>query len=78
MEAILRRFPLGSDITVSCVLSDCDAPGLQVAKTFGVMSQCVEKGAYASKREYEAALVSILEAQDVDLVVLAFLAKLRF
>ena len=71
MAAILRRFSVGSDISVSCVLSDCDAPGLETAKSLGVLTQCVPKGAYDSKRDYEEAVVAILRDQKVDLVVLA-------
>jgi len=57
---------------IVCVVSNKrDAFALRRAEQHGIPAIIHENGAYASRRDYDAALVEILRGHDVELVILA-------
>ncbi|GFE61263.1 phosphoribosylglycinamide formyltransferase [Geobacter sp. AOG2] len=57
---------------IACVVSNKrDAFALKRAEQYGIPTIVHESGAYADRRDYDAALVAILRNHDVQLIVLA-------
>lgn len=57
---------------VAAVVSNCaQAPGLAIAREFGVPAQVIEHGRFASREAFDAALVDAIDAHAPALVVLA-------
>jgi len=73
LQAIINRIESGElNARIACVVSNSpDAYALTRAKTHGIPAVIHENAAYASRREYDAALVEILRGYGVKLVVLA-------
>jgi len=73
LQAIINRIESGDlNARIACVISNCpDAYALRRAKAHGIPAVIHENSAYASRREYDAALVEILRGYGVKLVVLA-------
>ena len=73
LQAIINRIESGDlNARIACVISNCpDAYALTRAKAHGIPAVIHENSAYASRREYDAALVEILRGYGVKLVVLA-------
>jgi len=62
----------GANFSVRLVISDRpDAPGLKKAARFGIPAQHVDPKRFAGKAEYEKAICSLLDREDIDLVCLA-------
>lgn len=77
LEAILRtardeRWDSAADARVAVVVSNrAAAPGLAIAREFGVPVQVIEHGRFASREAFDAALVDAIDAHAPALVVLA-------
>jgi phosphoribosylglycinamide formyltransferase-1 len=77
LEAILRtardeRWDSAADARVAAVVSNrAEAPGLAIAREFGVAVQVIEHGRFASREAFDAALVDAIDAHAPSLVVLA-------
>ncbi|GMV59021.1 phosphoribosylglycinamide formyltransferase [Betaproteobacteria bacterium PRO7] len=77
LEAILRtardeRWDSAADARVAAVVSNrAAAPGLAIAREFGVPVQVIEHGRFASREAFDAALVDAIDAHAPALVVLA-------
>lgn len=77
LEAILRtardeRWDSAADARVAAVVSNrAEAPGLAIAREFGVAVQVIEHGRFASREAFDAALVDAIDAHAPALVVLA-------
>lgn len=77
LEAILRtardeRWDRAADARVAAVVSNrAAAPGLAIAREFGVPVQVIEHGRFASREAFDAALVDAIDAHAPALVVLA-------
>ncbi len=62
---------------IACVIADrADAMGVELARAQGIPAQVIERGAYADKASFEAALVSALDAAGVEVVALAGFMRL--
>ncbi len=61
---------LGGNI-VAVVSDNPDAYGLERATTAGIPAKVVEPGCYASREEYDSALMTIIDQFEPDLLVLA-------
>lgn len=58
--------------TIAAVISNvADAKGLDVAKSHGIATAVVDHRKYASRADFDAALLEVIDAQQPDLVVLA-------
>lgn len=73
LQAIIDRIEAGDlSATIACVISNNpDAYALTRAAAYGIPTVIHEKGRFASRREYDAATVEILQKHSVNLVVLA-------
>ena len=73
LQAIIDRIEAGDiPATIACVISNkSDAYALTRAARYGIPTVVHENNGYASRREYDAATVAILQKHDVKLVVLA-------
>jgi phosphoribosylglycinamide formyltransferase 1 len=73
LQAILRAIDDGRlEAAVAIVLSNrAAAPGLAIARGAGIETAVIEPRAYASRADYDRALVAALRARSVDLVCLA-------
>lgn len=77
LEAILRaardeRWDSAANARVAAVVSNrAAAPGLAIAREFGVPVQVIEHGRFASREAFDAALVDAIDAHAPALVVLA-------
>lgn len=73
LQAIIDRIETGDlSATIACVISNNpDAYALTRAAAHGIATVIHEKGRFASRREYDAATVEILQKHSVNLVVLA-------
>lgn len=73
LQAIIDRIEAGDiDATVAVVVSDkAAARGLERARHHGIEAVHLDRAAYATPREYNAALRDLLLAHDVELVVMA-------
>ena len=73
LQAIIDRIEAGNiPATIACVISNkADAYALTRAARYGIPTVVHENNGYASRREYDAATVAILQKHDVKLVVLA-------
>jgi len=73
LQAIIDRIEAGDlSATIACVISNNpDAYALTRAAAHGIPTVIHEKGRFASRREYDAATVEILQKHSVNLVVLA-------
>jgi phosphoribosylglycinamide formyltransferase-1 len=77
LQAILateraEQWPQRYGARMAAVISNrADARGLEIARAHGVATQVLEHGAYASRREFDAALAACIDAHDPVLVVLA-------
>lgn len=77
LEAILRtardeRWEAALDAHVAAVVSNrAEAPGLAIAREFGVPVQVIEHARFASREAFDAALVDAIDAHAPALVVLA-------
>ncbi len=78
LQAILDAIREGKlDARVGVVLSNVErAPGLDRARKAGVATAVLSHKGYASREQYDAALVERLRAHDVDLVCLAGFMRL--
>jgi len=78
LQSILDRCQDGSiDAEVSLVVSNNpDAGALQRANRAGVATACIDHRSYASREEFDRAVVASLRAAEVDLVVLAGFMRL--
>lgn len=65
------------DAEIGIVLSDNpEAKALSRAESHGLKQQCIEPSDFASTEEYEAAMIEVLEKNDVDLVAMAGFMKI--
>jgi len=73
LQAIIDRIESGGlNARIACVISDNpDAFALTRAKTHSIPAIVHEKSGFKGRREYDTALVSILQGYGVELVVLA-------
>ncbi|MBC7962914.1 MAG: phosphoribosylglycinamide formyltransferase [Steroidobacteraceae bacterium] len=73
LQAIIDRIEAGDiPATIACVISNkSDAYALTRAAGYGIPTVVHENNGYASRREYDAATVAILQKRAVKLVVLA-------
>jgi phosphoribosylglycinamide formyltransferase-1 len=77
LEALLRtardeRWDSAADARVAAVISNrAQAPGLAIARAFGVPAHVIEHGRFASREAFDAALVEAIDAYAPALVVLA-------
>lgn len=73
LQAIIDRIEAGDiDATIAVVVSDkAAARGLERARHHGIEAVHLDRAAYATPREYNAALRDLLLARDVELVVMA-------
>ena len=73
LQAIIDRIEAADlSATIACVISNNrDAYALTRAAAHGIPTVIHEKGRFASRREYDAATVEILQKHSVNLVVLA-------
>ena len=73
MEAIIKAANLGDiPVEVKVVISNNpQAAGLQTAGSYNISTHGVDMNGFANKDEYEKKIVSILQNQDIELVVLA-------
>ena len=73
LQAILRAIGDGRlDAAVAIVLSNrAAAPGLAIARGAGIETAVIEPRGYASREDYNQALVAALRERDVNLVCLA-------
>ncbi|WP_240732225.1 phosphoribosylglycinamide formyltransferase [Geobacter sp. FeAm09] len=73
LQAIMDHIASGEiNATIVCVVSNRqDAFALERAEKHGIPAIALESGAYANRREYDAALVEILRNHGAQLVVLA-------
>jgi phosphoribosylglycinamide formyltransferase-1 len=77
LEAILRtardeRWESATNARVAAVVSNrAQAPGLAIARDFGVPAQVIEHGRFASREAFDAALVDAIDVHAPALVVLA-------
>lgn len=73
LQAVIDRIEAREiNARIACVVSNLhDAFALKRAEQHGIPTVIHEVGAYASRREYDAALVGILQEHDVQLVMLA-------
>lgn len=73
LQAIIDRIEAGDlSATIACVISNNpDAYALTRAAAHGIPTVIHEKGRFASRHEYDAATVEILQKHSVNLVVLA-------
>ena len=78
LQAILDAIREGKlDARVGVVLSNVDgAPGLERARAAGVPTEVLSHKDYASREQYDEALVDHLRAHEVDLVCLAGFMRL--
>jgi len=78
LQSILDRCRDGSlDAEVVLVITNNpDAGALQRASRVGVATECIDHRSYASREEFDRAVVAALVAADVDLVVLAGFMRL--
>lgn len=73
LQAILDAIQSGSlDAEVACVISNRKAAfGLERARKFGIEDIYIGKGNYPEESLRDKALLEVLEAQNIDLIVLA-------
>lgn len=73
LQSIIDAIAAGSlDAAIAIVISNrSDAPGLARAASAGAETLVLDHRAYASREDYDAALVDALRARGVDLVCLA-------
>lgn len=65
------------DASIAIVISNrADAPGLERARAAGLEAICIPHHAFATRDDYDRALVSQLQARDVGLVCLAGFMRL--
>ena len=72
-QAILKSIQSGAvEADIKVVVSDNpQAAGLEIAKKAGILTWSKKIGDFDSKSDYEAEIVALLQAQGVDLLVLA-------
>lgn len=73
LQAVIDAIEAGEiDARIQVVVSDKEAArGLDRARTHGIEAVFLDRSAYPSPREYNAALRDVLLARDVELVVMA-------
>lgn len=73
LQSILEAIETGSvPAEVGVVISDKpEAKALDRAKNYGIPAVCLERKKFASKQEFEAAIIAELQKYKVELVVLA-------
>lgn len=73
LQSIINSIEAGTlNAEISCVISNNpDAYALKRAATHGITGIVHENQGFSTRREYDAALVSILKSHGVDLIVLA-------
>lgn len=57
---------------IALVISDnCDAGGVELARSEGIKALCLERAEYSSKQDHEHAVAQAIDSHDIDLVCLA-------
>lgn len=77
-QAILRAIQKGTlQAEIKVVISDNpEAKGVGIAQEAGIFTWAQKISSFASKAEYEAAILAVLQEQKIDLIVLAGYMKL--